>query len=82
MWNLKNDTNELIYKTKTLTYIKNKLTVTKGKRACVIRRYKLLYIKLINNKVLLYSTGKYSQYFVITYNGKEIEEYIYIFIYV
>ena len=27
-----------------------------------ISRYKLLYIKQINNKVLLYSTGNYIQY--------------------
>ena len=30
MWNLKNDTNELIYKTQTL--IENKLTATKRER--------------------------------------------------
>ena len=29
----------------------------------------------INNKVLLYSTGNYTQYLVVNYNGKE---YIYI----
>ena len=34
-------------------------------------RYILLYIKQINNKDLLYSTGNYIQYLVITYNGKE-----------
>ena len=44
-----------------------------------ISRYKLLYIKYINNKVLLYSTRNYIQYLVITYNGKESEkEHIYI----
>ena len=33
----------------------------------------------INNKELLYSTGNYTQYFEITYKGKESEkEYIYI----
>ena len=32
MGNLKNDTNELIYKTETLTDIENKLTVTKEER--------------------------------------------------
>ena len=33
MWNLKkNDTNELIYKTETLTDKENKLMVTKGER--------------------------------------------------
>ena len=38
---------------------------------------KLLYIKCINNKVLLYSTGNYIQYPVINHNGKEYEkEYV------
>ena len=42
-------------------------------------RCKLLYIGWINNKVLLYSTGDYTQYPVINHNGKEYEkEYIYI----
>ena len=37
------------------------------------------YIKYINNKILLYSTGKYIQYLVIAYNGKEYEkEYTYV----
>ena len=46
-----------------------------------INRCTLLYIKQINNKDLLYSTGNYIQYLVITYNGKESEkEYIYIYI--
>ena len=35
-------------------------------------RYTPLYIKQINNN-LLYSTGKYIQYLVITYNEKESE---------
>ena len=48
-----------------------------------ISRYKLLYRKQINNKVLLYSTGNYIQYPVINYNGKEYEkECIYIYIYI
>ena len=39
--------------------------------------YKLLCIKDINNKVLLYSTVNYIQYPVINHNGKEYEkEYI------
>ena len=38
-----------------------------------------LYIKQVNNKDLLYSTGNYSQYFIITYMGKESKkEYMYI----
>ena len=43
-----------------------------------INRHILPYIKYINNKVLLYSTGNYIQYLVITYNEKESEkEYTY-----
>ena len=37
-------------------------------------------IKQIMNKKLLYSTGNYAQYFVMTYKEKENEkEYIYIY---
>ena len=39
-----------------------------------INRYTLLYIKLINSKDLLQSTGNYIQYLVIIYNGKESEK--------
>ena len=35
---------------------------------------KLLYTKCINNKVLLSSTGNYTQYPVINHNGKEYEK--------
>ena len=46
-----------------------------------IGRCKLLYIGWINNKVLLYSTGNYIQFFVITYMGKESEkEWIYVYV--
>ena len=38
-----------------------------------MNRYTLLYVKQIN-KDLLYSTGTYIQYLVITYNGKEPEK--------
>ena len=34
-----------------------------------INMYTLLYVKQINNKDLLYSTGNYIQYLVINYNG-------------
>ena len=37
-------------------------------------RCKLLYIGRINNKVLLYSPGNYTQYPVINHNGKEYEK--------
>ena len=39
-----------------------------------VSRCKLLYIEWINIKVLLYSTGNYSQYPVINHNGKEYEK--------
>ena len=39
-----------------------------------VSRCKLLHIGWINNKVLLYSTGNYIQYPVISYNGKEYEK--------
>ena len=39
-----------------------------------INRYMLICIKQINNKDLLHSTGNYTQYPVITYNGKESEK--------
>ena len=43
-----------------------------------INKYTLPYIKQINNKDLLYSTGNYIQYLIITYNGKELRKRIYI----
>ena len=46
-----------------------------------INIYTLLYIKEINNKNLLYSTGNYIQHLVITYNRKEsVKEYTHIYI--
>ena len=61
------------------THRQNKLTVTKGERVWGginwefgISIYTLLRIKQIN-KDLLYSTGNYIQYLVITYDGKESE---------
>ena len=42
--------------------------------------WKLLHIEWINNKVLLYGSGKYIQYPMINCNGKENEkEYIYVY---
>ena len=58
-----------------LTDIENKFVVTIGegeKERCTlgygIKRHKLLCIKEISDRVILYSTGKYSHYFVITLN--------------
>ena len=43
--------------------------------------YALLYMKQIIKKDILHSTGNYTQYFVITYNGKESEkECVYIYL--
>ena len=42
-----------------------------------VSRCKLLYIYWINNEVLLYSTGIYSQYPVINHNGKELKKNMY-----
>ena len=37
----------------------------------VTEQQQLIYVKWINNRDLLYSTGNYIQYLVLTYNGKE-----------
>jgi len=39
-----------------------------------VNRCKLLYIERINNKVLLYSTGNYIRYLVISHNRKEYKK--------
>ena len=47
-----------------------------------IDMYTLLFLKWKTNKDLLYSTGNYIQYLVITYDGEESEkEYIYVCVY-
>ena len=80
----------LFTKQNRFTDIENKLMVTKGES--MVRRgeinqefgistYILLYIKWITNKDLLYSTGKSTQYSVMTYMGKESKkEWIYIYV--
>ena len=80
MLNLKNDTNELIYKTEIDPQTqKTNLWLSKGKGEGIsqedrINRYTLLYIKQIANKDLLHNTGNNTQYFVITYKEKETEK--------
>ena len=77
MWNLKNDTNEVIYETEIeLQMQKTILWLPGGKGAGINREieidiYTLLYIKQITNKDLLYSTGNSTWYSVMTYMGKE-----------
>ena len=54
--------------------------VTKS-RGGIIRNLGLqTTIYKINNKDLLYSTGDYIQYLVITYNGKDFAKEIYTYI--
>ena len=83
MWNLKYDINKLTYKTETDSQtLKTNLWLPNGKggrggginQEFWISRYKLLYIKQIDNKVPLYSTRSYIQYPVINHNGKEYEK--------
>ena len=84
MWNLKNNPNELIYKTDTGNKFK---VLPKGKGrerekpGQGINRSTLPYIKQINNKVLLYSAGNYIQYLVVNFSGKYLENNIDIHIY-
>ena len=62
MQNIKYDTNELIYRTEIASQTsKRQLSLLEWKlgegeiKEFGVSRYKLLYIKLINNKVLLYN---------------------------
>ena len=89
MWNLKYDTNELIYETEIDSQTqRTDLWLPSGRVygggmdwEFGVSRCKLLYIEWVNNKVLLYSTGNYIQYPMINHNGKEYEkEYIYVYI--
>ena len=45
-----------------------------------ISRYKLLYTKWTNKKVLLYSTGNYGQYSAINHHEKNMKINIYTYI--
>ena len=68
-----------LYTKQKQTHRHRKLMVTQGEKGgginqeYRIKRYKLLYIKQISNKDLLYSTWNYIQYLLITYNGKQSE---------
>ena len=45
-----------------------------------IRKCKILYVKWINNKVLLITKGNYIQYSVTDHNGKKYMKIMYILI--
>ena len=86
MWNLKYNTNELIYTAETDSQIIEHTYGCQGEGdeggmdwEFVIRTYKVLQIEKISNKALLYSTGNYIKYPVINWNGKEHEK-MYIFV--
>ena len=74
MWNLKYDTNELIYETdsqRTDLWLSRRRRTGGGKNwESGIHRCKLLYTDQIN-KALMYSTGNNIQYSVINHNGKK-----------
>ena len=83
MWNLKQDANELICKQNRLTDTENKPMVAKegvGRGGMGwgfgVSRCKLLCREWIN-KVLLHSTGNYTQHPIINHNRKEHEKEIY-----
>ena len=77
IWNLKKKMIQMnLHTEQKQTHRHNKLMVTKGERRgginCEfgININTLLYIIQITNKDLWYSTGNYTQHFVITYKGK------------
>ena len=89
MWNPKNDTNDLIYKTETDSQTsKTNLWLPKGKRGggrdklgVWDQQIHTTIYKTDNQQDLLYSTGSFTQYSVITYMGKESEkEWIYVYV--
>ena len=64
-------TSQLIYKTKYI-HRHRKQMYQRGKREFRIHIHTTIY--KITNKDLLYSTGNYIQYFVITYKGKSLKK--------
>ena len=69
MWNLKNNTNESIYKTDIHRWRKLMVTKVEGEVRGInqeLRIKKLSYIKWTSNKDLRYSKGNYIQYLAVT----------------
>ena len=72
---MKNETKELIHGTATDSKIlRPNLLWGRMDWDFGISMYTLLYMKSIGNRDLLYSSGKYIQYSVMTYMGKESEK--------
>ena len=80
----KNDTNELEYKTEIDPQTqKTNSWLPEGKcgernEGVGFNTYTLLYTTQIINKDLLFSTGNFTQNFIISYKGKESEKKRYI----
>ena len=87
MWNLKYDTNELIYETekdpgtkKTNSSLPRRRGLRKGWSGRLrVSRCKLLYVEGMNNKVLLHSTENYIPCPMINHNGENIKVYVNIY---
>ena len=74
MWNLKYGTNEPIYKTETGAQTQIRLWLPRRggeKQDGLVGRCKQLHLEWRNNKVILYSTGKYIQSSGINPKGKQ-----------
>ena len=85
MRNLKYGTNEPVYKTDSQTG-RTDVWLPRGRGGWgrmdwefQVSKCKLLHIKWINNKVLIYSTWNYIQYLGINHNGKNTKNNIYIY---
>ena len=76
IWNLEYDTKEPIYKTETDSQ-RTDFGLPRGREgegwtvSLGLTDANCLHLKWINNKVLMYSTGNYTQHPVINHNGKE-----------
>ena len=83
MWNLIQDTNELIYKEKQTHIHRGQTDGCQGRvrteegwignLGLVDVKYLLLYVEWINNKVLFYSIRKYIKYSAINHTRKNKE---------
>ena len=77
MWNLKYDTNELIFETETDSQAQKTdlwLPTGRGVGEFRVSRCKLLRIDSVSNKAPVYCTGNYGQRPVINYDGKKYEK--------
>ena len=83
MWNLKEGIQmNLVYRTeidpqtqkRDMWLPKGKQEVGINQQELGINKYMLLYIKQMTNKDLLCSIENYTQYFIVTYKGRESEK--------